>query len=131
MAQSWFRKGDSDIKTTEALLKAEGPYDTACFHSQQAVEKYLKGFIEFHEDVAPRIHDLVELNQRCAAHNASRNIDENVLAELTNYAVESRYQLDFLPDRQLAVKASSEAQQICRIILDAQKKINIHRESAE
>lgn len=123
LAESWFRKGDSDITAVKILLEAEGPYDTACFHAQQAVEKYLKGFIELHKEVAPRIHDLVELNRRCAIHQASWSIEEEILSKLTNYAVESRYQLDFFPDKQLAVDALSEAQLICRIVLDAQRSL--------
>lgn len=55
LAESWFRKGDSDIRTIQALLEANGPYDTACFHAQQAVEKYLKGFLELHGEVAPAV----------------------------------------------------------------------------
>jgi hypothetical protein len=58
-------------------------------------------------------------------------IDENVLAELTHYAVESRYQLDFFPDRQLTVTAFSEAQRICQTILEAQKSLAIDQEGSE
>ena len=43
LAQGWFRKGDSDLADAHRTIKSDGPYDTACFHAQQAVEKYLKG----------------------------------------------------------------------------------------
>ncbi len=117
--------------TIQALLKASGPCDTACFHAQQAVEKYLKGFIELHGEVAPRIHDLVELNLRCISHSAPWEIDENILSELTNYAVESRYQLEFFPDRKMASKALSSIQKICQIVLAEQKRLKTLKENLE
>jgi HEPN domain-containing protein len=42
-ACGWFRKGESDLATVRGILAANGPYDTSCFHAQQAIEKYLKG----------------------------------------------------------------------------------------
>lgn len=41
LADGWFRKGDSDLADARRTLASEGPYDTACFHAQQAAEKYL------------------------------------------------------------------------------------------
>ncbi|MGB3295021.1 MAG: HEPN domain-containing protein [Phormidesmis sp.] len=128
LAEGWFRKGNSDIQTIQVLLKAGGPYDAACFHAQQAVEKYLKGFIELHGEVAPRIHDLVELNSRCISRNATWEIEGSVLSELTNYAVESRYQLEFCPDQKIASEALSSVQQICQVILAEQKRLKTIQE---
>jgi HEPN domain-containing protein len=45
LARGWFRKGDSDLADARRTTASEGPYDTACFHAQQAVEKYLKGVL--------------------------------------------------------------------------------------
>ncbi|OGX39842.1 MAG: hypothetical protein A3G91_04790 [Omnitrophica WOR_2 bacterium RIFCSPLOWO2_12_FULL_50_9] len=45
-AKEWLRKGDSGLRSAEILIKEEHPpTDTACFHCQQAVEKYLKGYL--------------------------------------------------------------------------------------
>ena len=44
-AQGWFHKAESDLVTARRTAASEGPYDTACFHAQQAAEKYLKGFL--------------------------------------------------------------------------------------
>jgi hypothetical protein len=44
LAQAWFRKADSDLADARRTVASEGPYDTACFHAQQAAEKYLKGY---------------------------------------------------------------------------------------
>ena len=40
-AQGWFHKAESDLATARRTAASEGPYDTACFHAQQAAEKYL------------------------------------------------------------------------------------------
>lgn len=42
---------------------SEGPYDTACFHAQQAVEKYLKGVLAWRGLEIPRTHVLEELQR--------------------------------------------------------------------
>jgi HEPN domain-containing protein len=40
----WVRKAEHDLEAAKRILGREEacPYDTACFHCQQAVEKYLK-----------------------------------------------------------------------------------------
>jgi hypothetical protein len=48
----WLRKAASAIVTLEAGLGA-GAFDGACFHAQQAAEKYLKGFLAFHDKPFP------------------------------------------------------------------------------
>ena len=67
LAQGWFRKADSDLADARRSVASEGPYDTACFHAQQAVEKYLKGYLAWREQAIPRTHDLEELQRLCAA----------------------------------------------------------------
>ena len=58
LAQGWFRKGNSDLADACRTVESDGPYDTACFHAQQAVEKYLKGFLALRGFEIPRTHDL-------------------------------------------------------------------------
>jgi hypothetical protein len=41
----WFAQGDLDIRAAEILLTQDGPLPVIAFHLQQAVEKYLKGFL--------------------------------------------------------------------------------------
>ena len=67
LAQGWFRKADSDLADARRSVDSEGPYDTACFHTQQAVEKYLKGYLAWREQAIPRAHDLEELQRLCAS----------------------------------------------------------------
>lgn len=68
LAQGWFRKAESDLADAGGrTVASEGPYDTACYHAQQAVEKYLKGYLAWQEQPFPRTHDLEELQRLCVA----------------------------------------------------------------
>ena len=60
-AQGWFHKAESDLVTARRTAASEGPYDTACFHAQQAAEKYLKGFLIACGQGFPYTHDLENL----------------------------------------------------------------------
>ena len=62
LVRGWFSKAESDLITARLLLEA-GPYDNACFHAQQAVEKYLKGRLVLGEVPFPLTHDLQELQR--------------------------------------------------------------------
>src|SRR5579885_2932399 len=55
-ARGWLLKGDSDLQTVRTLLGSGGPFDTACFHAHQAVEKYLKAVLAFAERPIPGTH---------------------------------------------------------------------------
>ncbi len=63
----WIKKAENDLLNIENNLAAERvPWDTVCFHAQQAAEKALKGFLVFHGQMPPKTHDLVGLLGRCA-----------------------------------------------------------------
>lgn len=64
LARGWLRKGDSDLATARLVVTSAGPYNTACFHAQQAAEKYLKGFLSFVGQPFPLTHNLEELERR-------------------------------------------------------------------
>jgi HEPN domain-containing protein len=62
-AKGWLLKGDSDLNTARQTIAGDGPYDTACFHAQQAAEKFLKALIAYADAAIPRTHDLDELTR--------------------------------------------------------------------
>ncbi|WP_187329339.1 HEPN domain-containing protein [Halomicronema hongdechloris] len=59
-AQQWFGFADEDLQAAEVLLQAQ-LYGPACFHSQQAVEKALKGLLVAQGQLPPSIHTLQDL----------------------------------------------------------------------
>lgn len=95
--QGWFDKGEHDLRAAEVILHSDdAPYDMVCFHTQQCVEKYLKGFLTFHQEEVQRTHDLVNLNATCSRIDPSFNQWEEICEQLTDYAIETRYPDDLV-----------------------------------
>lgn len=92
LVKEWFQKADNDILNIENNLKAEKiPADTVCFHAQQSVEKYLKGYLVFHDIEFEYSHDLVYLVELGIQTNDKlKDIFENV-NKMNAYAVKMRY----------------------------------------
>lgn len=117
LAQGWFRKADSDLADARRTIASEGPYDTACFHAQQAVEKYLKGVLAWRGLEIPRTHDLEELQRLCTRLESWMELASCDLTDLTAYAVELRYDAEFWPPQPTAVEAVKLAEQVRASVL--------------
>jgi len=117
LARGWMRKGDSDLADARRTVGSDGPYDTACFHAQQAVEKYLKGLLAFHGQPVPRTHDLEELQRLCTPLLSLAEFAALELTELSGYAVELRYDADFWPGLDTASEAVTLAEQVRAMIV--------------
>jgi HEPN domain-containing protein len=62
----WIKKAENDIKVAKYILQLEDLItDVACFHCQQAVEKYLKAFLTYHNQRVGKTHDIGRLLQMC------------------------------------------------------------------
>ena len=99
--KTWLFRANEDIAVIEKLFESEPELyaSTICFHAQQAVEKFLKAFLVFHNIDFPRTHDLDYLLMECKKIDA-RNFDID-LGSLTDFGVSIRYPDDFyLPDRE-------------------------------
>jgi len=118
-ARGWFQKADSDLSDARRTVASDGPYDTACFHAQQAAEKCLKGLLAFHERPIPRTHDIEELQQLCIDLLSNTDLAHADLIQLSDYAVPARYDLDFWPDRKTASEALALAEQVRSSVLIA------------
>lgn len=95
LAKKWFNKGNNDLIAGEYILSMPNPpVDIVCFHSQQAAEKYLKGFLAFHGRETPKIHDLEELISMCEEIDSDFAELLDTASELSGYAVEVRYPLE-------------------------------------
>ena len=63
-AKEWLARADRDLSVAARVLSGDDPFpDAAAFHSQQAAEKALKGFLAAHEVPFPKTHDLERLVQ--------------------------------------------------------------------
>ncbi|MDR1171947.1 MAG: HEPN domain-containing protein [Bacteroidales bacterium] len=95
IVRQWIILADMDLRTAEhiAATMIPLPLEIICFHCQQAVEKYLKGFLELHNEIPPHIHDLVELQKRCEQYNAEFVKLQESSQALAAYSVRPRYDL--------------------------------------
>ncbi len=117
VVRGWLRKASSDAAAVESLLNG-GNFDAACFHAQQAAEKYLKAFLTCHSRHFPFTHNLAELVELCAALDPSFRALGSDLGRLTPYAVELRYDDAFAPSLEVAQQARDSALAARDFVLD-------------
>lgn len=98
--RNWLLLANEDIAVIESLFKSDPDFyaRTICFHSQQAIEKFLKAFLVYHNKDFPRTHDLEFLLIEC------KKIDKSGFdfdfGSLTDFGVSVRYPDDFIiPDK--------------------------------
>lgn len=85
----WLRQAKHDRSTAEVTAK-NGAHDWACFLSQQAAEKALKGYLYLRGHRAVTGHSIMMLLQKCATHNTHfRKI--NRVKRLDEVYITSRY----------------------------------------
>ena len=80
-------------------------------------EKYLKGLLAYLEKEIPPTHNLEELQRLCLTAISGGKFGDLDLTELTPYAVQLRYDLEFWPDRETAENALNLANQVRGAIL--------------
>jgi HEPN domain-containing protein len=111
-AQTLLKKAANDLIAADAILSTERALDTACFHTQQAVEKSLKAILAYHDIEYPWRHDLGELLKLVIplAPDIAPLADQ--VLGMTPYAVEIRYNDEFDPGLMEAGRALSLAIQV-------------------
>jgi HEPN domain-containing protein len=115
-AKRWFDKAKNDLLDADNNLCAEKvPYDTVCFHCQQAAEKLLKGFLVAHDCEYPITHNLFIILDKVVEYDPSAESLRETLALLNPYSVEIRYPGDELT---LTIDSATEARQAAQEVLD-------------
>ncbi len=87
----WFDKGNRDIETIELLLAHGGDPEIMASHIEQAIEKYLKGYLLGRGWKLERIHDLPALLDEAATHNAQFEQFRELCEVATAFYFETRY----------------------------------------
>ncbi len=116
LVRGWLRKARSDVIAIAALIDAD-TLDTACFHAQQAAEKYLQAYLAHANTSFPYTHNLVKLIELCAALDDAFVSLTSIVTPLVPYAVELRYDAEFWPDEETARKAQAAALDVERFVL--------------
>ena len=116
--KKWLEFAEMDLKLAKLALE-NGIYIHAAFHSQQAVEKYLKAFLIKNKRKYPKTHDIKFLINLC------KEIDEEFSElfkieadKLTFYSVEARYpEIEIEVSKQEAKEAIEIAEKVKQFVL--------------
>ena len=121
LARQWVVKAGNDLLNADNNLHAEDiPFDTVCFHCQQAAEKYLKAFLIGNGHTYPLTHDLLAILENILSIDADAEKLRDDLVLLMPYAVEVRYPDDFfMPSLQDTREAREAAGNVKRWLENA------------
>ncbi|MCK4386237.1 MAG: HEPN domain-containing protein [candidate division Zixibacteria bacterium] len=89
--QEWFTKGDHDIESAQSLFERHGYTDIIAFLIQQAIEKYLKGYLIYHGWELKKIHDLQELVNEATKLDKSFAGFLDPCIRISKYYIDTRY----------------------------------------
>jgi HEPN domain-containing protein len=96
LVNQWIKIADRDLLTAKQGLEADKVItDTACFHCQQAAEKYLKAFLVKKQIEFSKTHNIMSLLNLCAIADSAFREELSEADKLTDFAVEIRYPDDW------------------------------------
>lgn len=113
-AGAWIEKAKNDLLNADNNLASEQiPYDTVCFHCQQAAEKLLKAYLVAHNKAYPITHNLFTILEYILEYDSTAENFRESLAILNPYSVEVRYPGDaWMPAPSDAKEARQAVQEI-------------------
>ncbi len=125
IAKQWLAKAKNDLLNADNNLKADNiPFDTVCFHCQQAAEKLLKAYLVGNNRSHPLTHDLFLILEKILPMDKDAENLRDSLAILMPYAVEIRYPDDwYLPTEEDALEAREAAAQVLKWLKKALPQI--------
>jgi HEPN domain-containing protein len=116
--KEWLKRAEDDLRVArrESRVTEDPSYSAVCFHSQQAVEKFLKAFLQEHDIPIIKTHDLVYLLQLVIPLRPLWAVYRDGLERLTSYAVDSRYpgEEPIKTEAEYAVRFASEMREVIR-----------------
>jgi len=112
IARQWVAKAQNDLLNADNNLHSRQiPYDTVCFHCQQAAGKLLKAYLACMHKSPPVTHDLLLLLESVLPSSPKAESLRDSLVLLMPYAVEIRYPDDgFMPSADDTRKARAAAE---------------------
>jgi HEPN domain-containing protein len=93
LVHEWMQKAEGDFVSALREYRARKlpNFDTAGFHAQQYIEKYLKALLQKHSIRFEKIHDLLALKELCLSLLPELEFHNDALAYLSQFAVAFRY----------------------------------------
>ena len=123
--ERWLAFAQEDMRMAELALK-DNIYNQACFHSQQCVEKALKGALAHHQDRAlPRTHSIADL-LRLLPTKWFGDVRASLIETMDDYYIPTRYPDALpgtLPEGLPGKPEAEEAIALARKVLEEVKKL--------
>lgn len=120
---SWFEFAEQDLEMAEIAFEKK-IYNQSCFHCQQAVEKFLKGYLLAKNKDRPKIHFLDELLNLCIQIDKDFESLREYCSKLDDYYIPTRYPdalpgilPEGLPEEKDALEAVSFAKKIMKFVV--------------
>lgn len=108
----WLQMGKNDIIGAQILFEHGADYGLVCFHCQQAIEKYLKGYLIAKTGVLQEGHSLIKLCKKAIEFDKGFKDFIKDCAFVNAYYIETRY-----PSED-PFNVTGEEVQICFSIVD-------------
>ena len=80
-----------DIRSAKILYEHDADNEIVCFHCQQAIEKYLKGYLICKTGQLQEGHSLIKLLKKAMMHNSVFGSFIKDVAFVNTYYIETRY----------------------------------------
>jgi HEPN domain-containing protein len=94
--KEWYLIAEEDLDMAKILNSAYRRHlEGICYHCAQSAEKYLKGFLTYHNITPPKIHNLEHLLEMCVKINNKFKILRKECKFLNAFANEIRYPTRF------------------------------------
>lgn len=115
----WLAKAEKDIQGAKILYKHGADYGLVCFHCQQAIEKYLKGFLIYKTGMLQDGHNLVKLCKKVSKFNDIFKSYLKDCAFVNTFYIETRY-----PAEDPLIVAEEDVKECVKIVEKIAKKVN-------
>jgi HEPN domain-containing protein len=96
--EEWLERARHDVETAQLLIDGEGYTDAIAYHIQQAIEKYLKGLLVYHEEKPPRVHELEHLLSLVVKYDDDLSVYSDLCEKASAFYIEDRYPPGPLPE---------------------------------
>jgi len=125
LVQQWVLRAENDLLNVANNIQAKRvPWDTVCFHCQQAAEKYIKAVLAVYAQEIPRTHDLEQLLELTKEWVPKLEEVREDLQWLTVHAIVGRYPVEVVqetPGETEGRRAQDIAQYVrerCRLFIE-------------
>jgi HEPN domain-containing protein len=89
--KEWFETAKKDLKGAKILYEHDADYGLVLFHLEQAVEKYIKGYLILKTGMLQEGHSLIRLCKKATAFDNEFRKFIKDCAFLNGYYIETRY----------------------------------------